>query len=69
MMVESPEKKSVHPSAVFNIPSVVIPELAAAEDEAPLVECAVNVVTSIPEILWTSFNHRAMVMGSPGYEV
>ena len=34
---------------------MVIPESATAEDEAPLVECAVKAVTSISAILRTSF--------------
>ena len=46
---------------------VVIPEsAAAAEDEAPLVECPVKILTSMPDILGTSFNHRAMVHGATG---
>jgi len=45
---------------------VVIPESEAAEDEAPLVEVAVKIDTSIPAILRTSFSHLAMVHGVTG---
>ena len=45
---------------------VVITESAAVEDEAPLFECPVKTLASMPDILRTSFNHRAMVHGATG---
>ena len=42
---------------------VVIPESVAAEDKAPLVECPVKILASMPGILRTSFSHQAMVHG------
>ena len=45
---------------------VVIPESAVAEVDAPLVEWAVKVLMSIPDIFKTSFNHRAIVQGAIG---
>ena len=45
---------------------VVIPESAVAEVDAPLVEWAVKVLMSIPDIYKTSFNQRAIVQGAIG---
>jgi len=51
-------------SPAFRISVVVIPESAAAEDEAPLEECTMNKVTSILDIFMTYFNHLAMVQNA-----
>ena len=45
---------------------VVIPESAAAEVDAPLVEWAVKVLMSILDIFKTSFNQQAIVQGAIG---
>ena len=47
---------------------VVIPEsaAAAAEVDAPLVEWAVKVLMSIPDIFKTFFNQRPIVQGAIG---
>jgi hypothetical protein len=43
------------------ISEIVIPALAAADTEAPLVECALNMVVSIPALSRTERSHLAMV--------
>lgn len=48
------------------ISDVVIPALAAADTEAPLVECALNMVVSIPALSRTERSHLAMVDDATG---
>ena len=48
-------------SAASRISLVEIPELAAAEVEAALTECALKIEVSIPASWITSFSHHAIV--------
>ena len=45
--------------AAFRISVVEIPVEAAAEDEAPLMDWALNIEVSIPDSSNSDFNHRA----------
>ena len=48
--------------AALRISSVVIPPLAAAEADAPLMECAPKIKESIPDCSNVSRNHLAIVL-------
>ena len=48
------------------ISEVVIPALAAADTEAPLVECVLNMVVSIPALSRTVCSHLAIVDAATG---
>ena len=63
MVIKLLNMNSVLQSASFRLLVEVIPKsaAAAAEDEEPLLECAVNKVTTIPNIFRISFDHREMV--------
>ena len=63
-VVKFPNTHLVFQSAALRLSLVLIPESAAAKVDAPLVEWAVKVLMSIPDIYKTSFNQRAIVQNS-----